>query len=339
MSDDGGPANAVPGIARLGDGHGSFHYQLASGARVRDPADLERIRRLAIPPAWADVWISQRPAARLQATGRDARGRKQYRYHPDFRRAREAAKYANLAEFGRVLPRLRRQVDRDLRRRGLPREKVLATVVALLEATRIRIGNREYAEANHSYGLTTLRPQQVFVDGGAVRLVFRGKSGRRHRVVLEDRRLARLVARCRATPGRELFQYAASDGTWVPVHSDDVNSYLRDVTRADITAKSIRTWSASVLALRLLRNGRRSDETRSRSVLGAAIRSVAETLGNTPAVSRASYVHPGVIAWYEAGEPEPGPSRRGAPWLSPDERRFIVLLGQTSASPRRRATT
>jgi DNA topoisomerase-1 len=236
-------------------GANGFRYRASDGSWIVDPVVLDRIRRLAIPSAWTDVRISDQPGARLQATGRDARGRKQYRYAAAFRRSREADKFADLAEFGRVLPRLRRRVDRDLRRRGLPREKVLATVVALLEATRIRIGNREYAEANHSYGLTTLRPQQVIVEGGTVRFVFRGKSGRRHRIVLEDHRLARIVARCRAVPGQDLFQYAATDGAWVPIRSDDVNSYLRDVTGSDITAKEFRTWSASVLALSLLRAG------------------------------------------------------------------------------------
>lgn len=331
-SDAGSTANR-PGIIRLPAGRG-FAYRGPDGAPLRDPVELERIRALAVPPAWSDVWISVQPGARVQATGRDRRGRLQYRYHPAFRRSREAEKYAGLVEFGRMLPRLRRRVDRDLRRRGLPREKVLAGVVAILEATRIRIGNREYAEANHSYGLTTLRPQQVSVDGVTARFVFRGKSGRRHRILLEDARLARFVARCRATPGRELFQYAAPDGSWVPVRSDDVNDYLREVTRADITAKSIRTWSASVLALRLLRGGGEADKGTSRSVLGHAIRTVAEALGNTPTVARASYVHPEVIEWYLDAEPEPNVSARGSGWLSVDERRLIALLSRVDSNDR-----
>ena len=269
------------------------------------------------------------------------RGRKQYRYHPAFRRARENDKFDGLAEFGRVLPALRRRVDRDLRRRGLPREKVLATTVAILEATRIRIGNRKYAEANHSYGLTTLRSQQVAVEGSTVRFVFRGKSGRRHRLELHDRRLASVVARCRAAPGRELFQYQSPDGSWVAVRSDDVNDYLRDATASDITAKTIRTWSASVLALRVLRDGKPS-ELPARSRLGQAIATVAAALGNTPPVTRASYIHPGVIDWYldggVAAEPDLGQSVRGSRWLSADERRLIDLLERRRGSHPRRSS-
>ncbi len=241
-------------------------------------------------------------------------------------------KFDLLLEFGRVLPKLRRTVDRDLRRRNLPREKVLATTVAILEATRIRIGNRKYAEANHSYGLTTLRPQQVTIDGATLRFVFRGKSGRRHRLEVHDRRLAQVVRRCRAAPGRELFQYAASDGEWIAVRSEDVNRYLQAVTGRDISAKTIRTWAASVLALRVLAEGNQAGAAPPRSVLGQAIGAVAAALGNTPAVSRASYIHPGVIDWYLEGASgarvDLGPSPRGSKWLSMDERRLIALLEQ-----------
>jgi len=278
------------------------------------------------------VWISAHPGARLQATGRDQRGRKQYLYHPAFRRARESIKFESLVEYGRVLPKLRRTVDRDLRRRNLPREKVLATTVAILEATRIRIGNRKYAEANHSYGLTTLRPQQVAIEGSTIRLVFRGKSGRRHRLEVHDRRLAQVVRRCRAAPGRELFQYATPEGEWVAIRSEDVNGYMQAVTGRDISAKTIRTWAASVLALRLLLEGERDEGPGPRSILGQAIRTVAAALGNTPPVTRASYIHPEVIDWYldggsAAGEPL-SPSTRGSKWLSTDERRLIALLDQ-----------
>jgi DNA topoisomerase-1 len=327
-----GPGSLRPDIARVRVGRGRFRYQRPDGTWIKDVAELERIRQLAIPPAWSDVSISDKSRARVQATGRDSRGRLQYRYHPAFRRSRDAQKFAGLVEFGRLLPRLRRRVDRDLRRRGLPRDKVLAGVVAILEATRIRIGNREYAEANHSYGLTTLLPQQVMVDGDTARFVFRGKSGRRHRVVLEDARLAHFVARCRSTPGYELFQYEAPDGSWEPVRSDDVNAYLREATGADFTAKSIRTWSASVLALQLLRSGRR--EPSSRSAVGRAIQVVADALGNTATVSRSAYVHPDVIKWYLDQAPDPGIVTRGAPWLSTDERRLIALLVGVSSSDR-----
>jgi DNA topoisomerase-1 len=321
------PGSIRPGITRVRVRGGGFRYQRPDGTWIKDVAELERIHQLAVPPAWIDVWISDKPRARVQATGRDSRGRLQYRYHPAFRRSRDAQKFAGLVEFGRLLPRLRRRVDRDLRRRGLPRDKVLAGVVAILEATRIRIGNREYAEANHSYGLTTLLPQQVMVEGDTARFVFRGKSGRRHRVVLEDARLAHFVARCRSTPGHELFQYETQDGTWEPVRSDDVNAYLREATGGDFTAKSIRTWSASVLALQLLRSGRRANEPRPRSAVGRAIQVVADALGNTPTISRSAYVHPDVIDWYLDQAPDPGIATRGAPWLSTDERRLIALLG------------
>lgn len=319
------PTFGRPGITRVRIAS-RVRYRASEGEWIVDPVVLDRIRSLAVPPAWTDVWISEQPGARLQATGRDARGRKQYRYADAFRRSREADKFAALADFGRVLPRLRRRVDRDLRRRGLPREKVLATVVAILEATRIRIGNREYAQANHSYGLTTLRPQQVIVEGGTVRFVFRGKSGQRHRIVLEDHRLARIVARCRAVPGQDLFQYASTDGTWLPIRSDDVNGYLRDVTGSDITAKEFRTWSASVLALALLRAGSEPAVAGRRSVLGRAIRTVAEGLGNTPIVCRTSYIHPRVISGYLADDLDVAPTRRGMGWLSADERRLVALL-------------
>jgi DNA topoisomerase-1 len=322
------PKHGISRVAR--PAIGAFDYLAADGSRIADPAELDRIRRLAIPPAWTDVWISDQPEARLQATGRDRRGRKQYRYHPAFRRARESVKFESLLEFGAVLPKLRRTVDRDLRRRDLPREKVLATTVAILEATRIRIGNRKYAEANHSYGLTTLRPQQVVVEGSTVRFVFRGKSGRRHRLELHDRRLARVVGRCRAAPGRELFQYETAAGEWVAIRSDDINAYLRSITGRDVTAKTIRTWAASVLALRALQAAAPAEAASPRSVLGQAIKTVAAALGNTPPVTRASYIHPEVIDWYLDGGSEAGadltPSPRGSRWLSADERRLIALL-------------
>ncbi len=328
----------VPGAAGRA-GRKSFDYLRPDGSVIKDAAEIRRIRRLAVPPAWADVWISDRPSARLQATGLDQRGRKQYRYHSDFRSARDASKFASLLDYGRVLPAIRRQVDHDLRRHGLPREKVLATTVAILEATRIRIGNRQYAEANHSYGLTTLRPQQVVVDGATVRFVFRGKSGRRHRMAFHDRRLAAVVARCRAAPGRELFQYSAPDGDWAAIHSEDVNDYLRAISGGEVTAKTIRTWSASVLALRVLREGKDSELASPRSVLGQAIKTVAVALGNTPPVARASYVHPSVIDWFLEGDAEADLSRRGSRWLSPDERQLLTLLeGRRRAGtrPRRR---
>ncbi|HEY7937913.1 MAG TPA: hypothetical protein VID26_12395 [Candidatus Limnocylindrales bacterium] len=317
-------------ITRVRAGRG-FRYRLADGSWLGKRTELARIRALAIPPAWTDVSISDRPRARIQATGYDARGRKQYIYDPAYRRSQDARKFRALREFGEVLPRLRRQVSRDLRRRGLPREKVLATVVALLEATRMRIGNEQYASANHSYGLTTLRSQQVSVADGTVRFVFNGKSGRRHRIVLEDRKLARLVARCRAAPGQELFQYARDDGSWVPVRSDDVNGYLRDVTGSDITAKAFRTWSASVLALSLLASETKMAPAERKSIVRQAVETVAAALGNTPTVCRDSYIHPHVLSCYLADDLDVSPTRRGVGWLSADERRLLALLEGATA--------
>ena len=317
-------------IVRVPAGRG-FSYRTANGERLTDLAEIRRIRALAVPPAWTDVEIAASPTARIQATGRDARGRKQYVYRAAFRRSREAAKFESLRELGRVLPRIRRRVDRDMRRRGLPREKVLATVVALLEATRIRIGNREYARANHSYGLTTVRPQQVIVEDGLVRFVFQGKSGRRHRVELDDPHLVRLVARLRAVPGQELFQYADGQGGWVAVRSEDVNGYLRDISGINLTAKSFRTWSASVLALSLLGTTSQPTGDSRKTTLRQAIESVAEALGNTPTVCRASYVHPHVIECYLANDLDIEPVRRGLRWLSIDERRLLALLERAAA--------
>jgi DNA topoisomerase-1 len=317
-------------IARLRVGRG-FRYRLGDASWISDRTELARIRALAIPPAWTDVSISAHPGSRIQATGYDARGRKQYVYDPAYRRAQDARKFRSLEDFGEVLPRLRRRVSHDLRRRGLPREKVLATVVALLEATRMRIGNREYAAANHSYGLTTLRTQQVIVADGSVRFVFKGKSGRRHRIVVEDRKLAGLVARCRATPGQDLFQYAADDGTWVPVRSDDVNDYLREVSGRDITAKTFRTWSASVLALTLLAPETDVAPAGRRSVVRQAIDTVAAALGNTPTVCRDSYIHPHVLSCYLSDDLDVAPTRRGMGWLSADERRLLALLERAAA--------
>ena len=320
-----------PGITRQRRGRG-FSYRGPNGRPIRDEETLDRIRKLAIPPAWTDVWICPAPNGHLQATGRDARGRKQYRYHGRYRTRREAAKYERLITFARALPRIRKRVDADLARRGTSREKVLAAVVRLLELTLIRVGNDEYARLNRSFGLTTLRNRHTSISGGSIRFRFRGKAGQQHEVSLRDRRLAAVVRRCRDLPGQELFQYVDDDGEIVDVRSEDVNDYLRDIS-PDITAKDFRTWAGTVLAYRALRglDAPTSDAEGRRNVL-QAIRETAGRLGNTPAVCRQAYVHPIVVEAYLDGrlggalvrasedidEPPPG--------TTPAEERAVIEL-------------
>ena len=291
-----------PGISRRRSGRG-FSYRHASGRFVRDRPTLVRIRALAIPPAWTDVWICPDPNGHIQATGRDARGRKQYRYHPRWRARRNDAKFERIVAFARLLPRIRRRCDRDLARRSLSQEKVLAAVVRLLELTLIRVGNDEYARLNRSFGLTTLQGRHVSVEGSSIRFQFRGKSGRRHEVGLRDRRLANVIRRCEELPGQELFQYVDTDGSPQDVTSDDVNAYLREASGADITTRDFRIWSATVLAYRALSelDPAASEAQAKRNVL-AAIRASADGLGNTVAVARNSYVHPAIVDGYLAGE-------------------------------------
>ncbi|HEX5824265.1 MAG TPA: hypothetical protein VFY18_07410 [Candidatus Limnocylindrales bacterium] len=289
-----------PGIERRRSGRG-FTYRDADGRRVGDPETLARIRAIAIPPAWTDVWICPSPSGYLQATGRDARGRKQYRYHARYRRRRDDAKFGRLIAFARALPAIRERVEADLARPGLPREKVLAAVVRLLELTLIRVGNDEYARLNKSFGLTTLRNRHAVVDGATVTFRFRGKSGQQHEVGLRDRRLAAVVRRCRDLPGQELFQYVAADGESRDVASDDVNGYLGTIA-PDVTAKDFRTWAGTVLAYRALRAlGKGSTDREKQRNVAAAIRETAENLGNTAAVARQSYVHPAVVDAYLDG--------------------------------------
>jgi DNA topoisomerase-1 len=293
--------DARPGISRRRAGRG-FSYRDPDGGTIRDTATLARIRSLAVPPAWTDVWISPDPRGHLQATGRDARGRKQSRYHPDYRASRERVKYDRMLAFARLLPRIRERVDADLARQGLPREKVLAAVVRLLELTLIRVGNDEYARLNRSFGLTTLRDRHAHVRGSQVRFRFRGKSGVMQDVTIRDRRLARVVGRCQDLPGQELLQYVDDDGEIRDVGSEDVNAYLRDIAGEDVTAKDFRTWAGTVLAYRALmalQPGATEREAR-RNVV-EAVRRTAESLGNTPAVARRSYVHPEVLAAYLDG--------------------------------------
>jgi DNA topoisomerase-1 len=272
----------MPGIKRVRRGAG-FRYVMPEGAQVRDPADLARIRALAIPPAWTDVWISVTPRGHIQAIGRDARHRKQYRYHARWREVRDETKYGQLVEFGRALPAIRRRVQRDMARPGLPREKVLALVVSLLESTGIRIGNEEYARTNQSFGLTTLREKHVEVSGHTIRFKFRGKSGKQHDVSVTDRRVARMVKACQDIPGQELFQYLDEAGAPQSVESSDVNAYLREVSGEEFTAKLFRTWAGTVSALTALRSREPAESaTGAKRTLVEVVKEVAARLGNTP---------------------------------------------------------
>lgn len=287
-----------PGIGRQKNGPG-FRYVGSSGNRLKDRRLIERIHSLAIPPAWTDVWICRSDCGHLQATGRDARGRKQYRYHPDWQTARDETKYERLIAFAQALPKIRRRVASDLRRRGLPRKKVLAAIVKLLETTLIRVGNDEYAKSNGSFGLTTMRDRHVTVRGAKVRFEFRGKSGIDHDIDMDDSRLAHIVRACQDLPGQELFQYVDDDGNVCDVGSNDVNEYLHEISRQDFTAKDFRTWAGTALAAQALQEFEDfdSDAAAKRNVT-QAIESVAERLGNTKAICRKCYVHPAIIDAY-----------------------------------------
>lgn len=291
-----------PGIRRRRV-RGSFRYFDPDGRPVKDRAALERIRRLAIPPAWQDVWICPRADGHLQATGRDARGRKQYRYHSRWREARDETKYGRMIAFARALPAIRRRVSSDLRRDGLPREKVLAALVRLLETTYIRVGNAEYARENDSFGLTTLRERQVRVRGSTLKFRFRGKSGVEHDISLTDARLARIVRRMQDLPGEELFRYVEDGGAVRTVESADVNDYLKSIAGEAFTSKDFRTWGGTVLCARTLRDPEPPrSAAEARRVVGRAVEAVAARLGNTKAVCRKCYVHPEIVESYERGE-------------------------------------
>ena len=317
-------SDAMPGIRRERRGE-RFVYRLADGRALRDAAQIERIRRLAIPPAYTDVWICPRPDGHLQATGRDARGRKQYRYHPGWRAARDEDKFQRLCEFGAALPRIRRRVAHDLAQApaGAPpdRRTVLAALVRLLDTTLVRVGNDEYARDNGSYGLTTLRSRHAAVRGSTLRLRFRGKSGVLHEVALDDPRVARVVRRCQAMPGQELFQYEDAAGATHCVDSADVNGYLRESSGCDFSAKDFRTWHATVQALVLVS---RLDAAQrgTRGAANAVLAEVAAQLRNTVAVCRKSYVHPGVLALADAAEVDPLLARLGAAPLRPVKARM-----------------
>jgi DNA topoisomerase I len=323
-------SDSGPGIRRKRSGK-RFTYLDVNGEPIRDQGELARIATLVIPPAWIDVWICPSPRGHIQATGRDAKGRKQYRYHPRWREVRDQTKYGRLRAFGEALPHLRQRVDHDLDRPGLSREKVLATVVRLLETTLVRVGNEEYARHNGSYGLTTLQDEHVDVHGATIQLSFRGKSGKEQTVDAHDRRLAGIVKRCRELPGQELFQYQDAEGQTHPIGSADVNAYLREAMGEEFTAKDIRTWAGSVLAAQeLLRRGPASSETECRHNLAAAIQAVSERLGNTPVICRRCYVHPAVIEAYQDGtlaELGAARTRRRSP-LPSEEAIVLRLLAQ-----------
>ena len=290
-----------PGFVRAPNGK-EFRYLDANGEEVTDEAALARIRALVIPPAWTDVWICKYENGHLQATGRDARQRKQYRYHARWRNLRDEVKFERMISFGKALPEIRKQVDAALKLSGLPREKVLATIVYLLQATMMRIGNEEYARTNKSFGLTTLRVRHVRIDGSAVQFRFRGKSGVFHDVTVADKRMAKIIQHIRDLPGQELFQYVDDDGTRHAIDSADVNEYLRTITGEDYTAKDFRTWSGTVLAALALREFEQFDsETQAKKNIVRAIEAVAEKLGNTPTICRKCYVHPAVLESYLDG--------------------------------------
>ncbi len=294
--------DSKPGISRLRRGK-NFRYVDAEGKPVRDPAVLGRIKSLVIPPAWQDVWICPLEKGHLQATGRDARGRKQSRYHPRWREVRDEAKYEHMLEFGEALPEIRKRVEHDLARQGMPREKVLATIVRLMETTFIRVGNVEYARENKSYGLTTMRRKHVQIEGSTIRFEFKGKSGVQHAIDVNDRRLAKIVKASRDLPGYELFQYVDEEGVARSVDSADVNEYLQEISGGQhFTAKDFRTWAGTVLACVMLREFEAfNSDTQAKKNVVEAIKAVASKLGNTPSVCRKCYVHPGVLESYMSG--------------------------------------
>jgi DNA topoisomerase-1 len=294
-------SDASPGISRK-RWRSKFRYLHPDGTVVDDEETLARIKSLVVPPAWKDVWICTSPKGHLQATGRDARGRKQSRYHPRWREVRDETKYERMMMFGSTLPTIRARVEQDLSKPGLPREKILATIVRLMEATLIRVGNAEYARQNQSYGLTTMRGKHVHVEGATVTFKFQGKSGVKHTIDINDRRLARIVQRCQDIPGYELFQYVDSDGTHHTVDSADVNEYVREASGQYFTAKDFRTWAGTVLACMMLQECEAFEsETQAKKNVVEVIKAVAARLGNTPSVCRKCYVHPVVLDCYLSG--------------------------------------
>ncbi|HZS95008.1 MAG TPA: DNA topoisomerase IB [Chloroflexota bacterium] len=317
-----------PGIHRRRAGK-HFSYTGVDGSPIRDKTVLTRIKSLAIPPAWTDVWISPLANGHLQATGRDQRGRKQYRYHPRWREVRDETKFHRMVIFGETLPRIRGQVEEHLSERGLTRERVLATVVRLLDETAIRVGNEEYARENNSFGLTTLRQEHVDVEGSVLHFHFTGKSGKEHEVDIRDRRVARVVQRFLDLPGEELFQYVDDEGTRHSIEATHVNEYLHAVSGVDITAKDFRTWHGTVAATLALRDiGPAETQSEAKHNVTRAIEAAADHLGNTPAIARKSYVHPAIVEAYEEDRllpifEEALPEREG---LTPDEVAVLTFI-------------
>lgn len=297
-------SDAGRGIRRRKAGKG-FSYLAPGGTKVIDKNTLARIRKLAVPPAWTDVWICPRASGHIQATGRDARGRKQYRYHADFREIRDATKYHRMLDFAASLGAIRAKIAEHMSLRGLPREKVLGTIVYLLERTLIRVGNEDYAKQNQSYGLTTLRDQHVKTDGAELRFRFKGKSGKQWNLRINDRRVAKIVRACQELPGQDLFQYVGEDGAVCEISSSDVNAYLKEITGADVTAKDFRTWHGTVLAAMALQEMQSFDgQAATKKNLKLAIEQVASRLGNTPTICRKCYIHPEILTSYFDGQLE-----------------------------------
>lgn len=333
-------SDASPGLRRERAG-ARFRYRDANGRLVRDRETLARIKSLVIPPAWNDVWICAAANGHMQVTARDAKGRKQYRYHALWRSVRDENKYEHLISFGNALPTIRHHVDKDLALAGLPREKVLATIVRLLETTMMRVGNEEYARSNGSFGLTTLRDKHVRIDGARLEFQFRGKSGVKHNIKLADRRLAGIVRRCRDLPGFELFQYLDDEGARHSVDSADVNDYLRQITGQDYTAKDFRTWAGTLLAALALREFEKFDsQTQAKKNLVRAIESVASRLGNTPTICRKCYIHPAIMESYLEGSMLDAVQRRAEEGLAehvhelnPEEAAVLALLQQRLLRP------
>jgi DNA topoisomerase-1 len=318
-----------PGIRREKEGC-DFQFINSQGRAIKDEDNLRRIRKLAIPPAWTDVWICSDPHGHLQATGRDARGRKQHRYHTRWREVRDQTKYNRMIDFANALPKIRERTAKDLARSGFPLEKVLATVVRILETGVIRIGNEEYVKQNNSFGLTTMRDRHVRVRGGAMQFEFRGKSGKLHKIELNDPRLAKVVKGCQDIPGQELFQYLDDKGERRKISSTDVNNYLREITSGDFTAKDFRTWAGTVLAAMALREVEKTDtKAQQKKNIVKAIETVAAKLGNTPTICKKCYIHPFVLDAYADGTllaQAAGQRARSKHALNPEESMVLRLL-------------
>jgi DNA topoisomerase-1 len=332
--------DGVAGIRRERAGKGWAFYA-PDGSRISDPAQRKRINSLAIPPAWTDVWICPDSDGHIQATARDARGRKQYRYHPLYRETRDKSKFRRMLDFSEILPEIRDRVERDLRARDLTRRQILATVVRLLDKTLIRVGNDEYARDNRSFGLTTMRGRHLEIKGAKLHFSFRGKSGVNHAIAITDRRLARIIQQCQDLPGQELFKYLDASGKRQTISSDDVNAYLREITGRDITAKDFRTWAGTMLAAReLFLLGPANSQREAERNMIRAVDAVAKRLGNTRAVCRKYYVHPGLVRAYLQGltaplssVPVPSPARREHPTAALRRDEVAVLQFLSEGAP------